>query len=58
MSEETKHTRNAPNILEMQELFEQTPIEVWREYASNGYLWAEMIMEEFSYARPRGEGSR
>jgi hypothetical protein len=31
------------------ELFEVTPKEVWREYAENGYTWAEAINEELSY---------
>jgi hypothetical protein len=32
------------------ELFEATPMGVWKEYADNGYTWAEMIDEELSYA--------
>jgi hypothetical protein len=32
------------------ELFEATPIEVWREYAANGYTWAKAVDEELSYA--------
>lgn len=38
-----------PYYNEMQELFGQTPMEVWRGYAENGYGWAQMILEEFSH---------
>lgn len=38
-----------PSIVERQELFDQTPIEVWRGYMANGYRWQQMISEEFSY---------
>jgi hypothetical protein len=42
--------RKRPSLAEMRELFQQTPIEVWREYDANDYLWHQMIMEEFSNA--------
>ena len=25
-------------------------MEVWKEYANNGYTWVEMVNEELSYA--------
>ena len=37
------------------ELFEATPMEVWKEYANNGYTWVEMVNEEMSYAEPLGK---
>ena len=27
-------------------------MEVWKEYANNGYTWVEMVNEELSYAEP------
>jgi hypothetical protein len=42
--------RKRPSLDEMRELFQQTPIDVWREYSASGYIWHAMIMEEFSYA--------
>ena len=33
-----------------QELFAATPPEVWRGYFDDGYMWAEAVNEELSYA--------
>lgn len=37
-----------------QQLFNATPMEVWREYVANGYTWVKAIDEELSYAETDG----
>ena len=33
-----------------QQLYDATPMKVWKEYTENGYLWSQMVDEELSYA--------
>lgn len=37
-----------------QQLFDATPIEVWKEYVANGYALVKAIDEEMSYAETDG----
>lgn len=38
-----------PNMTERDELYRQTPVKVWRDYAESGYTLAQAISMEFSY---------